>query len=136
MEVGSLAARDTDLSELMRSKVEDNFRNNAGLATAKRDESGIDGGAGLYGQLLVEDAAGESVERRVETLESGKFVCVDHAGEIWVGGAEVAKCSDNLPIRGKRAGDHTDGEAAGGRGGGPLGSFLRGGNLSDLSGSN
>lgn len=89
MEVGSLAARDTDLAELVRVEGEDSVGNNASLAAAEGQEAGVDGGGGLEGELLVKDAAGKGMEWGVEALEEGRLVGVDDAGKVGVGGAEV-----------------------------------------------
>lgn len=77
---------------------EDGLGDDVSLAAAEGDEAAVDGGGGLHGELLVEDAAGERVEGRVVVLEGGWLVGVDDAGEIGVDRAEVAEGDGDLAV--------------------------------------
>lgn len=84
------------------------------VATDEGDEAVVDGGGGLVGELLVEDAAGEGVEGGVRALEGRRVVRIDEAAEEGVGGAEVEEGPVDLSGEGEGAGRRREDPAEGG----------------------
>lgn len=107
MKVTGLAARDPDLSELLRVEGEDSLRDHSVLTTTESHESGVDWVPCLIRELLVEDALRQGEEWGVEDIEGWRWVEVDERAEQGVDGAEVTEGRLHLALAGKGSGSNS-----------------------------